>query len=85
MAGFEVSTEDADARSGSVRLTMAKNSTTDKPSDGAIVERALSLANDAMFTVKLQHRRLRTDEPEDEVFFFRRSADFQFLARIIHE
>jgi hypothetical protein len=52
---------------------------TDRPSDGAIVERALSLANEAMFTIELQRRRLRSDEPEDRVFFFRRGADFQFL------
>lgn len=58
---------------------MSTASPTDRPSDGAILERALSLANEAMFTVKLQHRRLRSTEPEDEVFFFRRGADFQFL------
>jgi len=60
-------------------MTMSANSPADRPSDGAIVERALSLANEAMFTIELQHRRLRSDEPEDRVFFFRRGADFQFL------
>ena len=49
------------------------------PSDGAILERAKSLCNDACFTVALQHRRLRTTEPEDEIFVFRWWADLQFL------
>lgn len=32
-----------------------------------------------MYTVALQHRRLRTREPEDDVFYFRWQADSQFL------
>lgn len=51
----------------------------DQPSDGAILERAFSLANEAMFTVALQVRRTRTTEPEDEVFVIRPWADLQFL------
>lgn len=51
----------------------------DKPSAGAIVERAFSLANEAMFTVELQVRRLHSTEPEDDVFIFRPWADFRFL------
>ncbi|MGH7864011.1 MAG: hypothetical protein ACREQB_03405 [Candidatus Binataceae bacterium] len=49
------------------------------PSDAAILERARSLCNQACLMVALQHRRVRTAEPEDEIFFFRRFADVQFL------
>ena len=45
----------------------------------AILERAHSLANEAMFTVALQCRRIKTVEPEDETFIFRWWVDFQFL------
>jgi hypothetical protein len=45
----------------------------------AILERAKSLTNQACFTVALQHRRIRSDESEDETFIFRWWADFQFL------
>lgn len=51
----------------------------DGPSPEAIYERARRLANLAVWTVALQHRRLRTTEPEDGEFLFRRWADFQFL------
>lgn len=51
----------------------------DTRSDAAIVERAHSLANEAIHMVALQRRRLQSDEPEDETFAFRRWADFQFL------
>lgn len=51
----------------------------DKPSDGATLERAHSLANEAIHMVALQRRRLQSDAPEDEAFIFRRWADFQFL------
>ena len=50
-----------------------------RPSDAVILERAKSFANEACFTVALQHRRLRTTEPEDTVFLFRWYADLQFL------
>jgi hypothetical protein len=53
--------------------------TDDVPSDGAILERAFSLANEAMFTVALQRGRVRGTEPEDESFVFRWWADLQFL------
>jgi hypothetical protein len=49
------------------------------PSDTVILERAISLVNEAMFTVELQRRRVRSTEPEDERFIFRRWADLQFL------
>jgi hypothetical protein len=49
------------------------------PSDAATYERALRLANFAMWTVALQRRRLKTDEPEDEEFVLRRWADFQLF------
>lgn len=50
-----------------------------KPSDISNLGRAKSLCNIAVFTVALQHRRLRTVEPEDEIFIFRELADFHFM------
>jgi hypothetical protein len=47
--------------------------------DAAILERAKSLCNQALFTIALQRRRLRSVEPEDDIFIFRRWADFEFL------
>lgn len=44
-----------------------------------ILDRVYSLANEAMFTIALQCRRLRSIEPEDETFIFRWWADLQFL------
>lgn len=49
------------------------------PSGAVILERAKSFCNEACFTVALQHRRLKTTEPEDRVFVFRWHADLQFL------
>ncbi|MGC1165837.1 MAG: hypothetical protein WA862_07010 [Solirubrobacterales bacterium] len=51
----------------------------DQPSDAATLERAHSLANEAVHMVALQRRRLQSEEPEDQAFIFRRWADFQFL------
>ncbi|WP_175824505.1 hypothetical protein [Burkholderia cepacia] len=51
----------------------------DPPSEAAMLERMLSLCNQACFTVALQHRRLQTTEPEDAVFVFRWWSDLQFL------
>jgi hypothetical protein len=48
-------------------------------SDEAKLERAKSLCNQACWTVALQVRRLRTEEPEDVKFVFRFWADLQFL------
>lgn len=50
-----------------------------KPTDQAILERSLSLANEAIYTVSLQRRRVRSLEPEDEPFVLRWWADLQFL------
>ena len=50
-----------------------------RPSAAVTLERARSLANEAVFTVALQCRRLRTNEPEDDTFVFRWWADLQFL------
>jgi hypothetical protein len=55
----------------------------DRPSQAAIRERAFSLANEAMFTVALQIRRLDSKEPEDESFIFRWWADLQFLIVVL--
>lgn len=51
----------------------------DKPSSAAVMERAFSLVNEAMFTVELQRRRVRSEEPEDSRFPARWWADVQFL------
>lgn len=51
----------------------------DVPSDGAILERAMSYGNTAIFTIELQRRRLKTEEPEDNVFILRYTIDFEFL------
>lgn len=51
----------------------------DTPSDAAMIERAHSLANEAIHMVTRQRRRLQSEEPEDETFVFRRWADFQFF------
>jgi hypothetical protein len=50
-----------------------------RPSDAVILERTKSFCNEAIFTIALQHRRLRTPEPEDKVFIFRWHADLQFF------
>jgi hypothetical protein len=52
---------------------------TRKPSNQVMLERALSFANEAMWTVALQRRRVRSSEPEDEKFVFRQWVDLQFL------
>lgn len=49
------------------------------PSVATTIERAHSLANEAIHMVALQRRRLQSEEPEDETFVFRRWADFQFF------
>jgi hypothetical protein len=49
------------------------------PTPEATYERARRLTNLAIWTVSLQCRRLRANEPEDGVFAFRRLADFDFL------
>jgi hypothetical protein len=50
-----------------------------RPSDAVILERARSFCNEALFTIALQCRRLRSIEPEDSEFIFRWNADLQFL------
>lgn len=49
------------------------------PTDLVLLDRAHSFANEAVFTVALQCRRLETVEPEDATFLFRWWADLQFL------
>lgn len=50
-----------------------------KPTPEATYERAKRLANVALWTVSLQCRRLRSSEPEDAKFIFRRWVDFELL------
>ena len=50
-----------------------------KPTAGATYERALRLANVAMWSIELQCRRLESVEPEDAMFVLRRWTDFDFL------
>lgn len=45
----------------------------------AIYERARRLANISLWAVDLQCRRLKSTEPEDTEFIFRKWADFDFL------
>ena len=47
--------------------------------DAVVLERAWSLVNEAMFTIALQHRRLHSIEPEDDIFILRWWADLQLL------
>jgi hypothetical protein len=49
------------------------------PSPATTYERARRLANIAVWTARLQRRRLATRESEDEEFLLRRWADFQFF------
>jgi hypothetical protein len=51
----------------------------DSPTNAAVLERAHSFANEAMWTVALQHRRIQSPDPADRDFIFRRWTDFQFL------
>ncbi len=57
----------------------SKTSAKMRPSDEAVLERASSLANEAIHIVALQRRRLRSSEPEDDSFVFRYWADLQFF------
>ena len=50
-----------------------------KPSSAATYERARRLANQALWTIDLQRRRLNSDEPEDAKFILRKWSDFHFL------
>ncbi|HCG03147.1 MAG TPA: hypothetical protein DEV93_21730 [Chloroflexi bacterium] len=52
---------------------------TEKPTSAATYERARRLANVSMFAVDLQVRRLRSTEPEDGTFIFRKWFDFDSL------
>jgi hypothetical protein len=45
----------------------------------ALLERSRRLANVELHAVALQHRRLRSTEPEDDAFVLRWWADLQFL------
>jgi hypothetical protein len=49
------------------------------PTPAATYERAKRLANLSLWTIELQCRRIRSSEPEDSVFVFRKWADFDFL------
>jgi hypothetical protein len=49
------------------------------PSPEATYERAKRIANYWLWTISLQHRRIQSDEPEDENFIFRKCADFDLL------
>jgi hypothetical protein len=49
------------------------------PTDVAVIERAIRLADIEMHAVALQRRRLATSEPEDEEFLFRWWTDLQFF------
>jgi hypothetical protein len=59
----------------SVALPCAK----DGPDGAATYERARRLANQALWTIDLQRRRLNSDEPDDDQFVLRKWSDFHFL------
>ncbi|MFZ5496142.1 MAG: hypothetical protein ACOZE5_12505 [Verrucomicrobiota bacterium] len=50
-----------------------------KPTNAATYERARRLANQALWTVDLQCRRLESDEPGDRQFILRKWSDLHFL------
>ena len=50
-----------------------------KINNGAIMERAFSYCNESIKTISLQCRRLKTSEPEDAQFLFRKWVDLRFL------
>jgi hypothetical protein len=50
-----------------------------KPTSAATYERDRRLANMSLWAINLQCRRLRSSEPEDDDFVFRKWADFDFL------
>jgi hypothetical protein len=50
-----------------------------KPESAVTYERARRLANQALWTIDLQCRRLNSEEPEDVEFVLRKWSDFHFL------
>jgi hypothetical protein len=50
-----------------------------KPDNIVTYERARRLANQALWTIDLQRRRLNSEEPEDTEFILRKWSDFHFL------
>lgn len=50
-----------------------------KPTSATTYERARRLANVSLWAISLQCRRLRSLEPEDDGFVFRKWVDFDFL------
>lgn len=54
-----------------------------RPSNDIILERAVSFANEFLFTAELQVQRLREPEPRREDFFFRYWADIQLLVNTL--
>jgi hypothetical protein len=50
-----------------------------KPSSAETYERARRHANTLLWAIDLQCRRIRSSEPEDKDFFFRKFIDFDFL------
>ena len=50
-----------------------------KPSQQDVLDRATRLASEAMRAIELQVRRLRSTEPEDDEWLFRKWTDAQFL------
>ena len=49
------------------------------PSEEATYDRAIRLANYWLYSISLQHRRIKSVEPEDKNFVFREWADYDFL------
>lgn len=70
---------DGEASVGRINLALPPLGSKMKPDSAATYERARRLANQALWTVDLQHRRLNSVEPGDDKFIFRKWSDFHFL------
>lgn len=57
----------------------------DSQKDYVKLERAKSLATEAISTIALQCRRFKSQEPEDGTFLFRREVDIRFLILAMHQ
>lgn len=75
----EILAENTDRPIHEVVAIFEKQANAASPTNGAILERAASMANRPVWTLRLQRRRLADTEPEDEEFIFRFWADLEFF------
>lgn len=70
----------SNVKRGAVITSLSKTCITKtKPTSDEIYERARRRANLTLWAIDLQCRRLRSSEQEDDLFIFRKWADFDFL------